>query len=215
MGARAEAVRFICTRERFRLVDLQSALQRGCFRAESRQSKVLYVSYKFCANTRKFSFKNKNSVRNGVNDLSMVIYPMRFLLAASGTKVARHGRPSHIKVLSILALMSSTIISLMPTAQGATPDSESKWMLIDNSCLGSKYPLESRLNGHQGTTFLQFRISADGSVKSIRIEKSSGHRELDLTAQRNLAMCRFKALADVTPDSESEWMPMRYNWTLQ
>jgi protein TonB len=131
---------------------------------------------------------------------------MRFLLAASGTKVARHGRPSHIKVLSILALMSSTIISLMPTAQGATPDGESKW---------SKYPLESRLNGHQGTTFLQFRISADGSVKSIRIEKSSGHRELDLTAQRNLAMCRFKALADVTPDSESEWMPMRYNWTLQ
>jgi len=103
----------------------------------------------------------------------------------------------------------------MPAALGATQDVESKWTLIDESCLDGKYPLESRLNGHQGTTFLQFRIAGDGSVKSIRIEKSSGHRELDLTAQRKLAMCRFKALADVTADSESEWMPMRYKWSLQ
>lgn len=139
---------------------------------------------------------------------------MRFLLAASGTKVARHGRPRYIQFLLVLALLASAIVSL-PTAQGATPDSKGKWMLIDEGCLDGKYPLESRLNGHQGTTFLQFRIMADGSVRSIRIEKSSGHRELDLTAQRRLAMCRFKALADVTPDSESEWMPMRYNWTLQ
>jgi TonB family protein len=140
---------------------------------------------------------------------------MRFLLASSGTKVARHGRPRHTQVLSVLSLLTSTIVLLMPAAQGATQDVESKWMLIDESCLDGKYPLESRLNGHQGTTFLQFRITGDGSVKSIRIEKSSGHRELDLTAQRKLAMCRFKALADVTPDSESEWMPMRYKWTLQ
>jgi TonB family protein len=140
---------------------------------------------------------------------------MRFLLAASGTKVARHGRPRHTQVLSVLFLLTSTIVLLMPAARGATQDVESKWMLIDESCLDGKYPLESRLNGHQGTTFLQFRITGDGSVKSIRIEKSSGHRELDLTAQRKLAMCRFKALADVTPDSESEWMPMRYKWTLQ
>jgi TonB family protein len=140
---------------------------------------------------------------------------MRFLLAASGTKVARHGRPLHTQVLSVLSLLTSTIVLLMPAAQGATQDVESKWMLIDESCLDGKYPLESRLNGHQRKTFLQFRITGDGSVKSIRIEKSSGHRELDLTAQRKLAMCRFKALADVTPDSESEWMPMRYKWTLQ
>lgn len=140
---------------------------------------------------------------------------MRLLLAASGTKVARHGRPRHTQILSFLALLAIATVSLMPTARGATPDSESKWMLINESCLDGKYPLESRLNGHQGTTFLQFRITADGSVKSIRIEKSSGHRELDLTAQRRLAMCRFKALADVIPGSESEWMPMRYYFTLQ
>jgi TonB family protein len=140
---------------------------------------------------------------------------MRFFLAASCVEVARYGRPRYTQFLLVLALLAGAIVSLIPAARGATPEIESRWMLINTSCTTGKYPLESRLNGHQGTTFLQYRISPDGSVKSIRIEKSSGHRELDLTAQRTLAMCRFKALTHVTPDSESEWTPMRFDWTLQ
>jgi TonB family protein len=140
---------------------------------------------------------------------------MRFFLAASCAELAPSGMQRHAQFLPVLALLAGAIGLLMPAAQGATPDIESRWMLVNTSCTAGKYPLESRMNGHQGTTFLQFRIAPDGSVKSIRLEKSSGHRELDLTAQRTLALCRFKTLTDVTPDSESEWTPMRFDWKLQ
>lgn len=141
------------------------------------------MSYKFRINSLKTSLlKTANNVRNGVRDSSMVKQPMQFFLTASCTEVVRHRRPRSTRFVLVLALLAGAIIFLMPAARGATPDIGSRWMLINTSCTAGKYPLESRLNGHQGTTVLQFRIAPDGSVKSIRIEKSSGHRELDLTA---------------------------------
>ena len=145
----------------------------------------------------------------------MVKQPMQFFLTTSCTELVRHRSPRYIKFVLVLALLAGAIVFRMPAARGATSDIGSRWKLINTSCTAGKYPLESRLNSHQGTTVLQYRIAPDGSVRSMRIEKSSGHRELDLAAQQTLATCRFKSLTDVMPDNESEWTPMRFNWTLQ
>ena len=56
----------------------------------------------------------------------------------------------------------------------------------------SPYPLEARMKHHEGTALLELRVRGDGSVGSVHVVKSSGHRLLDQTAITNFQKWRFK-----------------------
>ena len=46
-----------------------------------------------------------------------------------------------------------------------------------------EYPIQAARQNHQGVVILDITINASGQVVSIRVEKSSGYRELDRAAE--------------------------------
>jgi protein TonB len=49
------------------------------------------------------------------------------------------------------------------------------------------YPEDARAAGHQGEVRLYVKVSAEGRVLSVRVERSSGHASLDERARRTVA----------------------------
>jgi protein TonB len=83
-----------------------------------------------------------------------------------------------------------------------------------NGCAKPDYPANAARNGDTGTVTLALLVGPDGKVTSSRIQKSSGHRDLDKAAVNALSMCRFKpAMNNGTP--ESGWAQIAYVWTLE
>lgn len=53
------------------------------------------------------------------------------------------------------------------------------------------YPPESRRRGEEGRVVLKVRVSREGTAESVEVERSSGHRRLDMTARRTVSRWRF------------------------
>lgn len=57
-----------------------------------------------------------------------------------------------------------------------------------------RYPVDAMRAGQEGTVILRVLVGIDGKPLDVSIERSSGHRSLDLAAKRQvLAKWRFKA----------------------
>jgi protein TonB len=83
-----------------------------------------------------------------------------------------------------------------------------------NDCEKPAYPASSAREGATGTVRLALLVGINGRVTQSRVEKSSGHRELDRAAQQALSLCRFKpATVDGVP--EVAWAKLEYHWTLE
>ena len=54
------------------------------------------------------------------------------------------------------------------------------------------YPKSSLLNEEQGTTSINFLVSASGAVLESKLEKTSGFKNLDKAAISALSHCKFK-----------------------
>src|SRR5579875_3547211 len=54
-----------------------------------------------------------------------------------------------------------------------------------------KYPIEALRQGHQGEVILDVTIDASGNVLDVKVEKSSGYRELDRAAVEAARKWRF------------------------
>lgn len=54
-----------------------------------------------------------------------------------------------------------------------------------------RYPESARREGIEGITFLKFEIRADGTVDKALVERSAGHRDLDLAAIEAVKLWRF------------------------
>lgn len=83
-----------------------------------------------------------------------------------------------------------------------------------NSCAKPAYPTASIRNGDSGTVTLALLVGADGRVTSSRIQKSSGHRELDKAAINALSLCRFKPAMN-NGVAEAGWAQIAYDWKLE
>lgn len=55
-----------------------------------------------------------------------------------------------------------------------------------------EYPKASLMNEEQGTTVAMFLVNADGTVAESKVEKSSGHKNLDRALIKGLTSCKFK-----------------------
>jgi protein TonB len=82
------------------------------------------------------------------------------------------------------------------------------------ACQKPEYPRKSIRNEEQGTVVLQFLIGIDGQVVDSRVEKSSGHRDLDSAARAALSLCKFKP-GTVDGKPEQSWTRMTYVWKLE
>lgn len=82
-----------------------------------------------------------------------------------------------------------------------------------NACALPSYPAQSARNGDTGTVTLALLIGADGKVGASRIQRSSGHPELDRAAVAALKLCAFKPAA-TNGVPEAAWGQIAYVWTL-
>jgi len=84
---------------------------------------------------------------------------------------------------------------------------------FDPSKCKVEYPKASLMNEEQGTTSMSFLINADGSVAESKLEKSSGHKNLDRAAMKSLSACKFKpGTKDGSP--AQTWTKVDYAWRL-
>lgn len=81
------------------------------------------------------------------------------------------------------------------------------------SCARPAYPAAALRNGDEGTVTLAFLVGKDGRVASAKVERTSGHRDLDRAALQGLALCAFKpGTVDGVP--YESWSRMQYAWRL-
>jgi D-alanyl-D-alanine endopeptidase (penicillin-binding protein 7) len=113
-----------------------------------------------------------------------------------------------------LAMGAAVFAHAAPATQ-ASPDTEDTAAVADfRSCKRPEYPAADLAAKHEGTVTLQFLIGTDGKVKESKIQKSSGHRELDRSAHEALQKCSFRpALAKGKP--VEAWTAVQYVWTQQ
>jgi protein TonB len=83
-----------------------------------------------------------------------------------------------------------------------------------DGCAKPQYPANAARNGDTGTVTLALLVGADGKVSSSRVQRSSGHRELDKAAVNALSLCKFKpAMNGGVP--EAGWAQIAYVWKLE
>jgi protein TonB len=83
-----------------------------------------------------------------------------------------------------------------------------------DGCATPAYPVSAARNGDTGTVTLALLVGADGRVQDARVQKSSGHRELDRAALNALSMCQFKPAMN-NGVAEAGWGQIAYVWTLE
>ncbi|HEY0587375.1 MAG TPA: energy transducer TonB [Pseudoduganella sp.] len=81
------------------------------------------------------------------------------------------------------------------------------------SCAKPNYPAGALRNGDEGTVTLAFLIGKDGHVANAKVERTSGHRELDRAALQGLSMCAFKP-GTIDGVAQESWARMQYAWRL-
>ncbi len=71
----------------------------------------------------------------------------------------------------------------------------------------------SFVNGGTGLVTLAFLIGIDGRVLEAKVERSSGHPELDGAALRGLEQCQFRP-GTVDGVAQPSWTRIEYAWNL-
>jgi bla regulator protein BlaR1 len=83
-----------------------------------------------------------------------------------------------------------------------------------STCSKPDYPADALRNERTGTVTLGFEIGTDGNVVDSRVNKSSGHQDLDQAARDGILKCHFKpGMKGGVP--VRSWMQMQYVWTLR
>lgn len=83
-----------------------------------------------------------------------------------------------------------------------------------DGCAKPDYPINAARNGDTGTVTLALLVGADGRVQDARVQKSSGHRELDRAALNALSLCQFKPAMN-NGVAQAGWGQIAYVWTLE
>ncbi len=80
-------------------------------------------------------------------------------------------------------------------------------------CTLPDYPARAAREGLTGTVTLSLLIGVDGKVADAKVQKSSGHKDLDRAAMDALSMCKFKP-ATSNGVAEPAWGQIAYVWNL-
>lgn len=108
---------------------------------------------------------------------------------------------------------SSIVAALLLTGVCSTSFAAEVPASFDAKTCKAEYPKASLMNEEEGAVSLAFLVSADGSVVDSKIEKTSGHKNLDKAAVKGLSACKFKpGTKDGAP--AQTWAKVDYVWKL-
>ncbi|MFC0131458.1 energy transducer TonB [Massilia eurypsychrophila] len=84
---------------------------------------------------------------------------------------------------------------------------------FDSKTCKAEYPKASLMNEEEGNVQVAFLVSTDGTVVDSKIERTSGHKNLDKAAVKGLSACKFKpGTKDGAP--AQTWAKVDYVWKL-
>ncbi len=107
----------------------------------------------------------------------------------------------------------SLIAALLLTAVGSTAFAAEVAASFDAKNCKADYPKASLMNEEEGNVSMSFLVSADGNVLDSKIDKTSGHKNLDKAAVKSLSACKFKpGTKDGAP--AQTWTKVDYVWKL-
>lgn len=87
------------------------------------------------------------------------------------------------------------------------------WRLKIERVGNLNYPEEARRNGIYGSLILSVEINADGSLKNIRVDRSSGHAELDDAARRIVKLAAPYASFPEALKRDFDYLRIVRTWT--
>ena len=99
--------------------------------------------------------------------------------------------------------------------QPPAPPARTAAILNVSACPKPEYPRNSARNEEEGEVTIAFLVGIDGRVKEAKVEKSSGHRDLDKAAVSQWSSCdKFKVGTENGKPVES-WARVAYTWRLE
>lgn len=102
-----------------------------------------------------------------------------------------------------------------PASAASTPGQMGSAVLANaDGCAKPDYPVNAARNGDTGTVTLALLVGTDGRVQDARVQRTSGHRELDRAALNALSLCQFKP-AMQNGVAQAGWGQIAYVWTLE
>lgn len=110
--------------------------------------------------------------------------------------------------LATFSLLAA-LVAVTATAMAA----ETQPVMDSKSCPAPQYPKVSLMNEETGVVTVGLLVSADGKVTESRIDKSSGHKNLDKAAVNGFSACKFKP-GSKDGQAAAIWTKVEFNWTL-
>jgi protein TonB len=105
------------------------------------------------------------------------------------------------------------VAALLLAGVGSTSFAAEVAASFDAKTCKAEYPKASLMNEEEGAVSLAFLVSADGNVVESKVEKTSGHKNLDKAAVKSLSACKFKpGTKDGAP--AQTWTKVDYVWKL-
>lgn len=154
-----------------------------------------------------FSTHHLAQAANGGNLMDRIKHLMRPAPQALNWKAA-------IPMLG-LALACVAIYAEATSAEATTAKNKTVKAVVNfDSCAKPEYPAAAVAQQRTGMVTLGFSIGADGKVKSSKIEKTSGHPDLDQAARTGIEKCSFIPATKAGKPVESS-LKMVYNWNLE
>jgi TonB family protein len=98
-------------------------------------------------------------------------------------------------------------------AANATAAALRQAVIADARACAPSYPARAYSNGESGTVQLALLVGGDGGVIESKVQKSSGHPELDKAARKALSQCHFKVAGNDRP-AEPVWANVEYAFSL-
>ncbi len=107
----------------------------------------------------------------------------------------------------------SLIAALLLASLGGSAFAAETPATFDAKNCKAEYPKASLMNEEEGNVQMAFLVSTDGSVVDSKVEKTSGHKNLDKAAIKSLSACKFKpGTKDGAP--AQTWTKVDYVWKL-
>ncbi|SDG72896.1 MULTISPECIES: M56 family metallopeptidase [unclassified Duganella] len=126
--------------------------------------------------------------------------------------------PQSLNWKAALAMLAVATVCLSIYAQATAADKRTtvtRAAVIDfNTCTKPAWPQGAIAANRTGRVQLAFQVGEDGRVNNSRIERTSGHADLDEAARSGIGKCQFKP-ATKAGKPFATWQKVQYVWTLE
>jgi D-alanyl-D-alanine endopeptidase (penicillin-binding protein 7) len=126
--------------------------------------------------------------------------------------------PQSLNWKTSIAMLGVAVACVSVYAEATAADksaSSDRSAIVDfKSCAKPVWPAEALAAEHTGTVQLNFLVGTNGKVKESKVDRSSGHADLDDAARTGIEKCQFRPAIKGGKAIE-KWQKMQYVWTLE